>query len=117
MQHQSILLFDLLAACAVRSQALMKYMNDEKVLNAFSRKLGDVLPVGAAGAAAAAAAPAAAARPAGGAPEINNILDAARWALWYRCTAVRWRVKRGTSTGNQLVPRNCHLAYQIRYRS
>ncbi|KAF8063061.1 AKR2A [Scenedesmus sp. PABB004] len=62
--------------------ALMKYMNDPKVLAKLGEKLGDVPPPSAAGAAAAAAPPRPAAAAAPGAaavPEIDNLFDAAKY--------------------------------------
>ncbi len=61
-------------------QALMKYYNDPEFLKRLGEKLGDVAPGGGA-AGAAAPGPAAAAMGAGApaAPEITNLLEAARW--------------------------------------
>lgn len=64
--------------------ALMKYMNDPKVLEKIGERLGDVQvqvpPPGAAAAAAGAAAAASAGRPAAAdVPDIDNLIDAAKY--------------------------------------
>lgn len=51
-------------------QALMKYWNDPKTLAKIGQRLGDISPASAGAAASQAAAPPA--------PEINNLLDAAK---------------------------------------
>ena len=59
-------------------QAMMKYWNDPKVLAKIGERMGDVSAIAASGAAATASgtAPAASAAPA---PEIDSLLDAARY--------------------------------------
>ncbi len=54
-------------------QAMMKYWNDPKVLAKIGERMGDVSAAAAPGAAPAAAAPPA--------PEIDNLLDAARYDI------------------------------------
>lgn len=73
-------------------QAMMKYWNDPKVLAKIGERMGDIpTSAPAQGAATSAAAPAAAAQ--APAPEINNLLDAAKCAYSAPCILLSNRLR------------------------